>query len=98
MLVADVSKSGMLGTTSAVLRVALMVIVSRSSRRWRSPYAMGLIAEEATRAGRGARVEVTMPLIADDVDLAVMQGELARLGRRGVEVSIRRDEGGGSEA
>jgi len=58
-----------------------------------TPYAMEVIAEDAARAGRGARLEVTMPASADDLDLAVVREELAHLGRRGVEVRVRRDVG-----
>ena len=39
-----------------------------------------------------------MPASADDVDLAVMRGEFAWLGRRGVDVTIRRDASRGDEA
>ncbi len=63
-----------------------------------TPYAMEVIAEDAARAGRGARLEVTMPASADDVDLAVMRGEFAWLGHRGVDVTIRRDASRGDEA
>ena len=55
-----------------------------------TPYDIEVIAEDAARAGRGARLEVIMPASADDVDLAVIQGELAWLGRRGVDVTVRR--------
>ena len=63
-----------------------------------TPYALEVIAEDAVRAGRGARLEVTMPASADDVDLAVIRGEFAPVGCRGVEVRVRRDEGAGNEA
>ena len=56
-----------------------------------TPYAMEVIAEEAARAGRGAQLEVTVPGSANDVDLAVIQDEFARLGRRGVDVRVRRE-------
>ena len=63
-----------------------------------TPYAMEVIAEDAARAGRGARLEVTMPASVDDLDLAVVREELAHLGRRGVEVRVRRDVGAGEES
>ena len=63
-----------------------------------TPYAMQVIAEDAARAGRGAQLEVTMPASADDLDLAVVREELAHLGRRGVEVRVRRDVGAGEES
>jgi len=63
-----------------------------------TPYAMEVVAEDAARAGRGALLEVTMPASADDVDLAVMRGEFAWLGRRGVDVTIHRDASRGDEA
>jgi len=63
-----------------------------------TPYAMEVIAEDAARAGRGARLEVTMPASVDDLDLAVLREELAHLGRRGVEVRVRRDVGAGEES
>ncbi len=56
-----------------------------------TPYTMEVIAEEAARAGRGAQLEVTVPGSANDVDLAVIQEEFARLGRRGVDVRVRRE-------
>jgi len=63
-----------------------------------TPYAMEAIAEDAARAGRGARLEVTVSATADDVDLAIIRDELARLERRGVDVRVRRDAGAGDEA
>ena len=56
-----------------------------------TPYTMEVIAEEAARAGRGAQLEVTVPGSANDVDLALIQEEFARLGRRGVDVRVRRE-------
>ena len=58
-----------------------------------TPYTMEVIAEDAARAGRGAQLEVTVPGSANDVDLALIQDEFARLGRRGVDVRVRRNAG-----
>ena len=58
-----------------------------------TPYVIEVIRADALRAGRGARLEVTMPASADDVDLAVVRHEFARLGRHGVDVTVHRDMG-----
>ena len=58
---------------------------------WLTPYTAETIAEDALRAGRGARLEVAVPSTLSDDGLAQLQDEFAWLGERGVQVSVRRD-------
>jgi len=59
---------------------------------WLTPYTAETIAEDALRAGRGARLEVAVPSDVSDAGLARLQGEFAWLGERGVQVSVRREQ------
>jgi hypothetical protein len=53
-----------------------------------SPYALELVAEDALRAGRRARIEIT--IWRRDADtVAWVQQRLARLGRREIDVAVR---------
>jgi acyl carrier protein len=56
-----------------------------------TPYEAEEIAEDALRAGRGARLEVTVAPDTSDTALAGVRQQFSRLGPRGIEVSIRRD-------
>jgi acyl carrier protein len=58
---------------------------------WLTPYTAEEIAEDALRIGRGARLEVTVSPEVTDAGLARLQSEFSWLGRRGVQVSVRRD-------
>ncbi len=58
---------------------------------WLTPYTAETIAEDALRAGRGARLEVAVSSSLSDDRLAELQGEFAWLCARGVLVSVRRD-------
>jgi acyl carrier protein len=58
---------------------------------WLTPYTAETIAEDALRAGRGARLEVTVPPTVSDLGLSQLQEQFAWLGDRGVQVSVRRD-------
>ena len=58
---------------------------------WLTPYTAETIADDALRAGRGAKLEVAVPSTVSDAGLAQLQDEFAWLGDRGVQVSIRRD-------
>jgi acyl carrier protein len=58
---------------------------------WLTPYTAETIAEDALRAGRGARLEVAVPPTVSDAGLVELQDEFAWLGERGVQVSVRRD-------
>ena len=53
-----------------------------------TPYAIAIIADDAAHAGRGARLDVAMPPGTDVRGLAAVRRRFARLGRRGVEVSV----------
>jgi len=57
-----------------------------------TPYTAETIAEDALRAGPGARLEVAVPPNVSDAGLAELQDEFAWLGARGVQVSVRRDQ------
>ena len=59
---------------------------------WLTPYTAETIAEDALRAGRGARLEVAVSPSLSDANLAELQDEFAWLGERGVQVSVRRDQ------
>jgi hypothetical protein len=56
-----------------------------------TPYAMETIVEDALSAGRGARLEVTVPPNVSDARLALLEEDLGWLGERGVQVSICRE-------
>lgn len=56
-----------------------------------TPYTAETIAEDALRAGRGAKLEMSVPSSTSDVGLAELQTQFAWLGDRGVQVSVRRD-------
>jgi acyl carrier protein len=58
---------------------------------WLTPYTAEIISEDALRAGRGARLEVTVPSSVNDAGLARLQDQFSWLGDRGVQVSVRRD-------
>jgi acyl carrier protein len=57
-----------------------------------TPYAMQSLVEDALSAGRGSRLEVTVPSDLSDARLALLEEDLGWLGRRGVEVSVCRDQ------
>jgi len=57
-----------------------------------TPYTAEMIAEDALRAGRGARLEVAVPPDLSDAGLAQVQDEFAWLGEHGVQVNVRRDQ------
>jgi acyl carrier protein len=56
-----------------------------------TPYAAQEIAEDALRAGRGARLEVSVPPGTNDAGVAWVQNQFAWLGNRGVNVVVHRD-------
>ena len=58
---------------------------------WLTPYTAETIAEDALRAGRGARLDVAVPATLSDDGLAQLQDEFAWLGDRGVQVNVHRD-------
>jgi acyl carrier protein len=58
---------------------------------WLTPYTAQTIAEDALRAGQGARLEVTVPATLSDASLTILQDQFAWLGQRGVQVSVHRD-------
>ena len=60
---------------------------------WLTADAAETIAEESLRAGRGTRLELTVAAGTDDVALACMQHQFAWLAERGVQVTVRRDDG-----
>jgi acyl carrier protein len=58
---------------------------------WLTPYSAETLGEDALRAGRGARLELSVPASASDAELAHLRDRFAWLLRRGVEVTVRRD-------
>jgi acyl carrier protein len=56
-----------------------------------TPYSAEEIGDDALRAGRGARLEVTVPAGTNDAGVAWVQDQFAWLGKRGVNVSVHRD-------
>jgi acyl carrier protein len=56
-----------------------------------TPYAAEEIAQDALRAGRGARLEVTVPVTTTDATLARLQEQFAWLSSRGIGVNVSRD-------
>jgi acyl carrier protein len=56
---------------------------------WLDPYTAQTIAEDAMRAGRRTRLEVTVAA-STTTDLARARHQFARLGERGVHVTVRR--------
>ena len=62
---------------------------------WLTPYTVETIAEDALRAGRGARLEVTVAASTEDPGLARVRDDFACLGERGILVTVwREDENG----
>jgi acyl carrier protein len=62
---------------------------------WLTPYTVETIAEDALRAGRGARLEVTVAASTEDTGLARVRDDFACLGERGILVTVwREDENG----
>jgi acyl carrier protein len=59
---------------------------------WLTPYTAQAIVEDALGAGRGARLEVTVPSNISSALLARLLDQFAPLGKRGVQVSVRRDD------
>jgi len=57
---------------------------------WLTPYTAETVAEDALRAGDGARLELTVAA-STMAGLARVQQQFARLGKRGVQVTVRRD-------
>jgi acyl carrier protein len=56
-----------------------------------TPYVAETIAEDALRAGPGARLELSVSSTLSDARIASLSDEFAWLGDRGVQVSVRRD-------
>jgi acyl carrier protein len=59
---------------------------------WLTPYTAETIVEDAVRAGPGARVELTVAASTTE-GLVRAQRQFAGLGKRGVLVTVRRDDG-----
>ena len=58
---------------------------------WLTPYTVETIAEDALRAGDGARLEVTVAASTEDAALARVQDDFACLGERGIRVTVWRE-------
>jgi hypothetical protein len=57
---------------------------------WLTPYDVETIAMDAQRAGRGARLQLTLAESASENNLRAVRAQFAPLRVRGIEVSIRR--------
>ena len=57
-----------------------------------TPYAAQTLSDDALRAGWGARLELTLAADASAAALAWVRGRFPRLGDRGVELEVRRDQ------
>ena len=55
-----------------------------------TPYTAQNIAEDALHVGRGARLEVTVPANIADTGVAAVHAQFAWLGRRDIDVQVRR--------
>ena len=58
---------------------------------WLTPYTADGIAQEARRAGPGARLEVLIPISTKAEDLAAVHSFFARPRNEGIEVVVRRE-------
>jgi len=58
---------------------------------WLTPYTVETLVEDASRRGRGARLELTVDVGTPDDELTHVQEQFSRLGTRGVQVAVRRD-------
>ena len=57
---------------------------------WLTPYDMETIAEDARRAGRGARLDVALPVEAGAAETVEVEERFAQLRARGMGVTIHR--------
>lgn len=58
---------------------------------WLTPYTVETIAEDALRAGWGARLEVTVAASTEDTGLARVRDDFTCLGQRGILVTVWRE-------
>ena len=56
-----------------------------------TPYLAELLIDDARRRGAVARVEIRLPVDADQADLDILEQRLAQLRRHGVRVVCRRE-------
>ena len=56
-----------------------------------TPYAAESLADDALRAGSGARLELRVPPRTSEGVLARVRKQFSRLGERGIQVEVRRD-------
>jgi len=61
---------------------------------WLTPYEAESLAMDARRLGVGTRLEITVPPGTPEPHLRAALRQLGRLGTRGIDLVIRRDEGG----
>ena len=59
---------------------------------WLTPYTAQTIGEDALRAGRGARLDVTVITGTNATSLARVRAEFGWLGARGVQVTVTPDD------
>ena len=56
-----------------------------------TPYAAESLADDALRAGSGARLELSLAPRTSEGLIALVRKQFSRLGERGIEVKVRRD-------
>ena len=62
---------------------------------WLTPYTAETIAEDALRAGRGTRLEITVPSSLSDAAIVQLRADFAWLGEYGVQVGVARQQNAG---
>ncbi len=65
----------------------------RSERTgWLTPYEVETLFADALWAGRGSRLDVRVPALTSDAGVSWIRERFDRLRKRGIGVSVRRDE------
>ena len=85
--------------------IALRARLTPSAAAWAvervlllTPYAAESLADDALRAGRGARLELRLASRATDGAVGRVREQFSRLAERGIEVRVRRDPARGRSA
>ena len=88
-----------------LVRTGVVPIKGRGAKRpglvrteWLTPYDMETIAEDARRAGRGARLDVVLPVEAGAAETVEVEERFSRLRDRGLGVTVHRADDAQSPA
>jgi acyl carrier protein len=80
-----------------LVRTGVVPLRGKSAKRpglvrteWLTPYDIETIAEDAMRAGRGARLDVVLPVEAGAAETLEVEERFARLRSRGLGITIHR--------